>query len=169
MTDPNQELANLINLVQQLQGQIRDQEQMLQQHQAQIQAPPAPPRIKPDRPPPFNGRKTESLEAWIFQMQQFCILAPIPEADRIQFAATFLKDQAACGGDLTTKPSTGKMQLPTGMVSSQHYDSNLCLSTPALARTTASNVYPRKPRLMPIITNSEPSCWNFLTWTRPPA
>jgi hypothetical protein len=68
---------------------------MLQQHQAQIQAPPAPPRIKPDRPPPFSGRKTESLEAWIFQMQQFCILAPIPEADRIQFAATFLKDQAA--------------------------------------------------------------------------
>ena len=95
MADPNQELANLINLVQQLQGQIQDQDQLLQQHQAQIQAPPAPPRIKPDRPPPFSGRKTESLEAWIFQMQQFCVLAPIPEADRIQFAATFLKDQAA--------------------------------------------------------------------------
>jgi len=95
MADPNQELANLINLVQQLQGQIQDQDQLLQQHQAQIQAPPAPPRIKPDRPPPFSGRKTESLEAWIFQMQQFCVLAPIPEADRIQFAATFLKDQVA--------------------------------------------------------------------------
>src|SRR4051812_40503692 len=28
-------------------------------------------------------------------MQQFCVLAPIPTADRIQFAATFFKDQAA--------------------------------------------------------------------------
>src|SRR5215217_5879729 len=28
-------------------------------------------------------------------MQQFCTLAPVPEADRIQFAATFFKDQAA--------------------------------------------------------------------------
>ena len=28
-------------------------------------------------------------------MQQFCALAPIPEADQIQFTATFLKDQVA--------------------------------------------------------------------------
>jgi Ty3 transposon capsid-like protein/Zinc knuckle len=77
-----------------LRTQLQNQQDLLQQQQAQI-ATPAPPRIKPDRPPPFSGRKIESLEAWIFQMQQFCILAPIPEADRIQFAATFLKDQAA--------------------------------------------------------------------------
>jgi Ty3 transposon capsid-like protein len=94
---PIEELQALQTLVRELQGQIRDQDQTLQQHAAQIQAPPvqAPPHIKPDRPPPFNGRKTESLEAWIFQMQQFCVLAPIPTADRIQFAATFFKDQAA--------------------------------------------------------------------------
>ena len=60
-----------------------------------VPAPQAPPHIKPDRPPPFSGKKSESLEAWIFQMQQFCTLAPVPEADRIQFAATFFKDQAA--------------------------------------------------------------------------
>ena len=72
--------------------QHRDQIAAIQVPQVQAQA---PPRIKPDRPPPFSGRKIESLEAWIFQMQQFCILAPIPEAGRIQFAATFLKDQAA--------------------------------------------------------------------------
>ena len=67
--NPLEELQALQNLVNQLQGQIQNQDQLLQQHQAQIQAPPAPPRIKPDRPPPFSGRKTESLEAWIFQMQ----------------------------------------------------------------------------------------------------
>jgi hypothetical protein len=60
-------------------------------------APPQPqaPRIKPDRPSPFNGKKSESLEAWIFQMQQYCDLAPVPDNEHIRFAATFLKDQAA--------------------------------------------------------------------------
>ena len=28
-------------------------------------------------------------------MQQFCILAPVPKADHITFAATFFKDQVA--------------------------------------------------------------------------
>jgi hypothetical protein len=28
-------------------------------------------------------------------MQQFCTLTPVPQADRIQFTATFFKDQAA--------------------------------------------------------------------------
>jgi hypothetical protein len=63
---------------------------------AVLAAQPAPaPRVKPDRPPPFTGRRSESLEAWIFQMQQFCDLAPVPDNDRIAFAATFFKDQAA--------------------------------------------------------------------------
>jgi hypothetical protein len=86
-----------------LRQQIVNQNQELQQHHAQIAAIPAPhaqvqvqpPRIKPDRPSPFSGKKSENLEAWIFQMTQFCELALIPEADRIQFAATFFKEQAA--------------------------------------------------------------------------
>jgi Ty3 transposon capsid-like protein/Zinc knuckle len=77
-----------------LRQQLQNQGNLLQQHQVQIAAP-APPRIKPDRPSPFSGKKSESLEAWIFQMQQFCELAPVPEGDRIPFAATFFKDQAA--------------------------------------------------------------------------
>ena len=98
--NPLDDLIALQALVQQLQGQLQNQNDLLQQHHGQILALPAahvqaPPRIKPDRPPPFSGRKTESLEAWIFQMQQFCTLAPVPEADRITFAATFFKDQAA--------------------------------------------------------------------------
>ena len=81
-----------------LRAQIAVLTNMVQaQAPAQAQNPVAPvaPRIKPERPPPYTGRKSESLEAWIFQMQQFCTLAPVPEADRIPFAATFFKDQAA--------------------------------------------------------------------------
>ena len=77
---------------------IQNQNNLIAQHNTQIGAIPraAPaPRVKPDRPPPFTGRRSESLEAWIFQMQQFCDLAPVPEDDRIAFAATFFKDQAA--------------------------------------------------------------------------
>src|SRR5207302_1415017 len=97
---PLEELQALQQLVEQLQGRLQDQDNALQQQQVQIAAipgpiAPVPPRIKPDRPPLFSGCKTESLEAWVFQMQQYCILAPVPEADRIQFAATFFKEQAA--------------------------------------------------------------------------
>jgi hypothetical protein len=91
---PNDPILILQAELAHLRQQLQNQGQVIQQHQAQIAAP-APPRIKPDRPPPFHGKKSESLEAWVFQMQQFCNLAPIPEADRIQFAATFFKDQAA--------------------------------------------------------------------------
>jgi hypothetical protein len=83
-----------------LRGQVLQQQNLITQQQAQIAAIPAPapaqaPRIKPDRPPPFSGKKSESLEAWIFQMQQYCDLAPVPADNRINFAATFFKDQAA--------------------------------------------------------------------------
>jgi hypothetical protein len=83
-----------------IQGQMQQQQNLIDQQRDQIAAIPAvpaaqPPRIKPDRPPPFSGKKSESLDAWVFQMQQYCNLAPVPEADRINFAATFFKDQAA--------------------------------------------------------------------------
>jgi hypothetical protein len=63
-----------------------------------IAALPAPAPIvnlKPDRPPPFSGKKGESLEAWVFQMSQYCQLLPVPIDSRVQFAATFLREHAA--------------------------------------------------------------------------
>jgi hypothetical protein len=51
--------------------------------------------LKPDRPPPFSGKKGESLEAWIFQMEQYCELLPVLVPSRVPFAATFLKENAA--------------------------------------------------------------------------
>jgi hypothetical protein len=88
-------MEQLLAMIQNLQGQLNQAHAGPAPPQAQIPAPPQAPRIKPDRPSPFSGKKSESLEAWIFQMQQYCELAPVPEDDRIRFAATFLKDQAA--------------------------------------------------------------------------
>lgn len=105
MTDvpPQNQQADLARLIDQmrqeivnLQGQVHQQGNALQAAQLPQPIVPAPaPRIKPDRPPPFTGKKSESLEAWIFQMTQFCEIAQIPAPERIQFAATFFKDQAA--------------------------------------------------------------------------
>jgi hypothetical protein len=98
--------ADMEDTIRGLQDQIRLLQQQVQDNQNAIGAGPpiipnpAPvvipaPRIKPERPPPFTGKKSESLEAWIFQMQQYCNLAQVPANDRILFAGTFFKDQAA--------------------------------------------------------------------------
>lgn len=99
MTSSSQHAPNMEEQLRQLQDQI----QQLQDQLANAAPPQVPiiqnvapaPRIKPERPSPFTGKKSESLEAWVFQMQQFCELAPVPAADRIAFASTFFKDQAA--------------------------------------------------------------------------
>ena len=102
--NPLDVLTQLQNQLAALQQTVNTQNDTIQQQQNQLAAipmvPPAqiqmqPPRIKPDRPSPFSGKRAENLEAWIFQMQQFCELAPIPDDDHIAFAATFFKDQAA--------------------------------------------------------------------------
>ena len=99
--NPIDALRALQDQFMQLQQQLVQQNNTITQQQQQIQAlprapqPPPPARIKPDRPPPFSGRKLESLEAWIFQMDQYCQIAPVPVEERILFAATFFKDQAA--------------------------------------------------------------------------
>jgi hypothetical protein len=97
MTEP----ADLIRAMQQqmvaLQARLDQQNDTITQQNEQIRAIPQHPvtRVKPDRPSPFTGKRSENLEAWVFQMQQFCTLAPVPEDQRVTFAATFFKDQAA--------------------------------------------------------------------------
>ena len=53
------------------------------------------PRVKPERPQAFTGKKSENLESWIFQVQQFFDLSQVPNEDRIQLAASWFKDHAA--------------------------------------------------------------------------
>ena len=51
--------------------------------------------LKPERPPTYSGKRNESLAAWLFQMERYCQLLPVPENNRVEFAGTFLKDHAA--------------------------------------------------------------------------
>jgi hypothetical protein len=93
-----QAMADLRNQINQLQGQLQAQQHALNAvplvpQAAPIQGPTV--HIKPDRPAPFSGKKSESLEGWIFQMQKYCDLLPVPQENHIAFAGTFFKDQAA--------------------------------------------------------------------------
>jgi type II secretory pathway pseudopilin PulG len=87
----------VLQQLQQLQQQLQQQQAALdayRQQQPQIPMAPAP-RVKPERPPSYSGKRSESLETWIFQVEQFCELAQVPDEDRIRIAAGFLQDQAA--------------------------------------------------------------------------
>jgi len=83
-------------IIQQLRDQITQLQQEVQNQQpTQIRVQGPANQVKPDRPSPFSGKKSKSLEGWIFQMQQYCELLPVPHDNRIAFAGTFFKDQAA--------------------------------------------------------------------------
>src|SRR5690349_9855084 len=92
MADPQEELDNL-----------RAQIQLLTQERDNARnAVPANPHgpqhvvnLKPERPPTYAGGRNESLAAWIFQMERYCQLLPVPDINRVEFAGTFLKDHAA--------------------------------------------------------------------------
>ena len=105
-----QEMARNNQQMQDQQHQLDALGQQIQQHQPQPALQPMQPmqpvqpvaphlghvvNIKPDQLPPFHGKRSESLEAWIFQMQQYCNLLPVPVENCIPFAATFFKDNAA--------------------------------------------------------------------------
>jgi hypothetical protein len=123
MTDQPQQqdqIAQLQQFIQQLQGELgqarqqiqaQQQAQVQQQIQAQQQAqgapqinqpatpqpvpPPNPIAIKPDKPANFLGRRNESVDSWLFQLHQYFALVPIPVERQPFFAATFFKENAA--------------------------------------------------------------------------
>jgi hypothetical protein len=106
--EQQEQIAQLHQMVQQLQAELVQAQQQVQQAQAQQQAPPDQPAaqqpvplhpnqvvIKPDKPANFSGRRNESVDSWLFQFQQYFALVPVPEDQQAFFAATFFKDNAA--------------------------------------------------------------------------
>src|SRR4051794_28594765 len=91
LTDMEALLQDLQDQITQLQGQVQTQQNAINAMLIGVvlAAPQNPtiqniipaPCIKPDRPPPFLGKKSESLETWIFQMEQFCEVAQVAEND----------------------------------------------------------------------------------------
>jgi Ty3 transposon capsid-like protein len=81
----------------------------IQQLQAQIQAlqdqlaagqPANPPQVparayKPIVPKTYSGGRTEKLEPWLFQVERYCEMAPVPIADRVKFAGGLLEGNPA--------------------------------------------------------------------------
>ena len=95
-----EEQARIIELENLLQQAIQARDAAL--NGGPVQPPANPPpgaqhviNLKPERPPSYTGNRGDSLEAWIFQMGRYCHLLPVPEANRVAFAGTFLKGHAA--------------------------------------------------------------------------
>jgi hypothetical protein len=62
--------------------------------------PPPPARpiarpLKPERPSTYSGKKGESLDAWIFQLERYYEILRTPPMDQVPFAGTLLTDHAA--------------------------------------------------------------------------
>lgn len=85
--DPN----ILIQMIQQLQTQFQ---QLQAQQQAQQQQAPLI-TLKPAKPPTFSDNANESVDTWLFQMEQYLLAAPCPDNRKIPLAASFLTDHAA--------------------------------------------------------------------------
>jgi hypothetical protein len=106
-TTNNQDLQTLIfelrNHVQNLQSQLQQQANQLQQQSNQLQQQQSTVTqttvrnniVKPSKPKPFTGKRTECIETWIFQVEQYLRISPIEETQRIPFAASFFEDKAA--------------------------------------------------------------------------
>jgi hypothetical protein len=103
--EQTQNTPNMAVILQQLRDEIATLQNQVQEQRDQMEAQPLQPlepqqrvghviNIKPERPPPFCGTKKESLEGWIFQMEQYCHLLPVPVENRIIFSATFFRDNA---------------------------------------------------------------------------
>ena len=82
--------GQLFAYIQRLEGQI----QALQAHPpAPIPNPNAGP--KPLKPPPFGGKLNESVDSWIFQVEQYNLVVPMATDRLIPFAASYLTEHAA--------------------------------------------------------------------------
>jgi Retrotransposon gag protein len=69
------------------------QRQLTELRQQQQQAP--EPHIKMNKPPMFHGRPGESVEDWIFALEQYFSVVPIRPGRQILFAASYLQGSAA--------------------------------------------------------------------------
>jgi hypothetical protein len=52
-------------------------------------------KLKPAKPNTFGGKSNESVDTWIFQIEQYFRITESPEDKKIPFAASFLTDHAA--------------------------------------------------------------------------
>jgi hypothetical protein len=84
--------------VAQLQAQLQQLQEQLAAAQQQANPPqvPAPARMyKPIVPKPYAGGRNEKLEPWLFQVERYCEMAPVPAEDQVKFAGGLLEGNPA--------------------------------------------------------------------------
>jgi hypothetical protein len=92
MTDqPTQQQPDPVAIITTLQTQIQE----LQARLAQVAPVTTSSNVKPSKPEPFTGKRGESIDAWIFQVEQYMFISKVEESQRIMLAASFLKEHAA--------------------------------------------------------------------------
>jgi Ty3 transposon capsid-like protein/Zinc knuckle len=83
--------AQLLAYVQQLEIRLRGLAD-------RVPANPPPPRLdapKPAKPPTFGGRVNESIDTWLFNIEQYNLVVPMEPRHLIPFAASFLTEHTA--------------------------------------------------------------------------
>ena len=53
-----------------------------------------PQGFKPTKPDMFSGRRNESLDSWLFQVEQYMELCKLPVQVYVQYATTLLRENA---------------------------------------------------------------------------
>ena len=83
--------------IQQLQQQLAHlQEQLEAAQPADPPQAPAPARTyKPIIPKSYSGGRNEKLKPWLFQVEWYCEMAPVPVQDQVKFAGGLLEGNPA--------------------------------------------------------------------------
>src|SRR3954464_7925942 len=76
-------MENMMNRINELQTQLQTQRE-------------EKPTYKPQKPRSFHGKKDESIEAWLFQMERYFVLCKLEDSEtRTQYATSYLEGNAA--------------------------------------------------------------------------
>jgi hypothetical protein len=92
-TDDLGEMTSVAQLLEYMQG-IKKQMRELEQRNA-VPTSEKPDLPKPAKPSTFSGKTGESVDTWIFTIEQYFKLVQVPTETRILLAASYLVDNAA--------------------------------------------------------------------------
>src|SRR4051812_14212108 len=92
MTTQDPTLNDLLQVIEELRAQI-----IAIQRQGPTNQATHPPafRLKPAKLETFGGKSNESVDTWIFQIEQYFRITESPEDKKIPFVASFLTDHVA--------------------------------------------------------------------------
>jgi hypothetical protein len=94
MTQPRRQLTT-DEVIQEMANQIQELKDKQDETEQRNRGATTKSTIKPSKPLPFSGRRNESIENWIRQVERFFVLAGIHADDQVEWAAYYLNESAA--------------------------------------------------------------------------